>query len=290
MGFQAKLASGEFVLFAEMDTPKGVNISDLVTNVRSLKSRIDAVILPDMDNGVVHLSALAGGAIMKQEGFEPLIHVYGRDRNRLALQGDILAAHVLGIHNVLVVSGEEMIQCDHPDAKAVDDLNEAQILSMIQTLNKGRDLAGFDLRGNPDVTAGCAIAPIADADALEKAVESARLNIEAGAQYLVLPPCFDLSFYTQMISAFKPLNVPVIASVLLLKSVGMARYIAINDPNSRLSEDVIKRIRSARDREAECISLAGEMIRSLREVSQGIKISALGWEDRLPAILDSAGL
>ncbi len=290
MGFQAKLASGEFILFAEMDTPKGVDISDLVTNVRSLKSRIDAVILPDMDNGVMHLSALAGGAIMKQEGMEPLIHVYGRDRNRMALQGDLLAAHVLGIHNVLVVSGEKMRHGDHPDAKVVDDVDEAQMLSMVQTLTQGRDLAGFELRGKPELTAGCMIAPIADEAQLKMEVELARQKIEAGAQYLILQPCFDLSFYTQVIDAFKPLNVPVIASVFLLKNVGMARYISINDPNSRLSEDLISRIRTAKDREAECIGIAGEMIRSLREVSQGIKISALGWEDRLPAILDSAGL
>ena len=93
-----------------------------------------------------------------------------------------------------------------------------------------------------------------------------------------------------MIEAFKTLKVPVIASVFLLKNVGMARYISINDPNSRLSGDTIRRIRKAKDRENECISIAGEMIRSLKKVSQGIKISALGWEDRLPAILDSAGL
>jgi 5,10-methylenetetrahydrofolate reductase len=86
------------------------------------------------------------------------------------------------------------------------------------------------------------------------------------------------------------LNVPVIASVFLLKNVGMARYISINDPTSRLSEDVIRRIRQAKDRDTECVTIAGEMIRSLKEISQGIKISALGWEDKLPAILDSAGL
>jgi len=100
----------------------------------------------------------------------------------------------------------------------------------------------------------------------------------------------NTDFYTLMIEAFKSLNVPVIASVFLLKNVGMARYISINDPNSRLSEDVIRRIRKSKNREVECINIAGEMIRTIKEVSQGIKISALGWEDRLPVILDSAGL
>ena len=290
MSFQAKLTSGEFVVLAEMDTPKGVDISDLVTNVRYLKSRVDAVVIPDLDNGVMHLGALAGGAVMRQQGMDPLIHVCGRDKNRMALQGDLLAAHVLGIHNIMVVKAEEMINGDHPDAKTVNDLDELGILGMIQSLISGTDLAGFELRGKPQFTPGIAVPPIADDTQLDQAVADARQKVAAGACYIVLQPVFDLAFYTQVIQAFIPLNVPVIPSVFLLKNVGMARYISINDPSSRLSEDQIRRIRKAKDRDNECIAIAGEMIRSLKGISQGIKISALGWEDRLPAILDSAGL
>ncbi|MBA3011622.1 MAG: methylenetetrahydrofolate reductase [Proteobacteria bacterium] len=290
MSFQAKLSSGEFAVLAEMNTPKGIDISELITNVRYLKSRIDTIVIPDMDNGVMHMSALAGGALMRQQGIEPLIHVYGRDRNRMALQGDLLAAHVLGIHNLLVVQGEDMANGDHQDAVPVNDLDEIALLRMVGSLTRGSDMAGFELKGTPEFTVGCAIAPIADAAQLKQEVEAAKKKIDAGAQYLLLPPVFDSLFYTQMIEAFKALKVPVIASVFLLKNVGMARYISINDPNSRLSEDTIRRIRKAKDRENECISIAGEMIRSLKKVSQGVKISALGWEDRLPAILDSAGL
>ncbi len=290
MSFQAKLTSGEFVVLAEMDTPKGVDISDLVTNVRYLKSRVDAVVIPDLDSGVMHLGALAAGAVMRQQGMEPLIHVCGRDKNRMALQSDLLAAHVLGIHNLMVVKAEEMINGDHPDAKIVDDLDDLGILSMIRSLTTGTDLAGFELRGKPQFTPGIAIPPIVDQADLEKQVADAREKIAAGAAYIVLQPVFDLTFYTQIIDAFTSLNVPVIPSVFLLKNVGMARYISINDPDSRLSEDMIRRIRKARDREAECIAIAGEMIHALKGISRGIKISALGWEDRLPAILDSAGL
>ncbi len=290
MSFKAKLTSGERVVLAEMDTPKGVDISDLITHVRFLKSRVDAVMLPDLDTGVMHLNALAGGAILNQQGMEPVIHVYGRDKNRMALQGDLLAAHVLGIHNLMVVQGEEMINGDHPDSKIVDDVDELGILNMIQTLMAGTDLAGFELRGRPEFTFGIAAPPIADDNQLKQAVTDAGQKVAAGAGYIVLQPVFDLDFYKQVIQAFSSLNVPVIASVFLLKNVGMARYISINDPSFRLSEDMIRRIRRARDRDTECVAIAGEMIRSLKEVSQGIKISALGWEDKLPAILDSAGL
>lgn len=290
MSFQAKLSSGGFAVLAEINTPKGVDISDLITNIRYLKSRIDVIAIPDMDNGVMHMSALAGGALMRQQGVEPLIHVYGRDRNRMALQGDLLAAHVLGIHNLLVVQGEDMTNGDHPEALPVNDLDEIGLLRMISSLTRGTDMAGFELKGSPEFTIGCAIAPIADERQLNEQVDAAQKKIDAGAHYLLLPPVFDPAFYAQMIGAFKSLNVPVIASVFLLKNVGMARYISINDPSSRISEDTIRRIRKAKDREAESVSIAGEMIRSLKEIAQGIKISAMGWEDRLPAILDRAGL
>lgn len=290
MSFKAKLTSGKRVVLAEMDTPKGVDISSIISHSRFLKSRVDAVVLPDLDNGVMHLNALAGGAILYREGIEPVIHVYGRDKNRMALQGDLLAAHILGIHNLLVVRGEEMVNGDHPDAKIVDDLDEIGILNMIQTLMDGTDMAGFDLQGKPEFTTGVAAPAIVDENQLEQAVTDAGKKIAAGAEYVMLQPVFDLDFYKQVINAFSSLNVPVIASVFLLKNVGMARYISINDPASRLSEQVIRRIRQAKDRDTECVAIAGEMIRGLKEISQGIKISALGWEDRLPAILDSAGL
>ena len=290
MSLRAKLTSGQWVILAEMDTPKGVDISNMVSHARFLKSRVDAVVLPDLDTGVMHLNALAGGSILNQQGIEPVIHVYGRDKNRMALQGDLLAAHVLGIHNLMVVQGEEMINGDHPDSKIVDDVDELGILNMIQTLMAGTDLAGFELHGRPEFTFGIVAPPISDENQLKQAVTDAGRKVTAGAGYIVLQPVFDLDFYKQVISAFSSLNVPVIASVFLLKNVGMARYISINDPSFRLSEDVIRRIRKARDRDTECVAIAGEMIRSLKEITQGIKISALGWEDKLPAILDSAGL
>ncbi len=290
MSFQEKLSSGDFAVLAEINPPKGIDISDLITHARLLKSRIDAVVIPDMDSGVMQMSALACGNLMKQQGIDPLIHLYGRDRNRMALQGDLLAAHVLGIHDFLVVQGEDMINGDHPESTVVDDVDEVGLLGMVQSLGKGTDLAGFDLKGTPKLTAGCTIAPVGDEAQLENEVALAQKKVEAGAGYILLPPVFDTAFYTQIIDAFQSLNVPVIASVFILKNVGMARYISINDPNSRLSEDIIVRIRKAKDREAECLRIAGEMIQSLKPVAQGIKISALGWEDRLPAILDSAGL
>lgn len=290
MDFQKKLASDKFVVLAEMNIPKGVDVSDLTINTRLLKSRIDAVILPDMDNGIMHMSSIGSGVVMLRQGFEPIIHLCGRDRNRMALQGDLLSAHILGIRNLLIVQGEDMTNGDHQEAKPVDDLDGPGLISMVDTLNNGRDLSGFELIGKPEFFAGVSIPPIVDDAHLDREIEKAKEKIDLGAQFIMTQPVFDLDYYSRILNKLNTLNIPVLSSILLLKNVGMARYISINDPNLRLSENIITRIRKAKDREGESICIAGEMISRLKKESDGIKISALGWENRLPAILDSAEL
>ncbi len=174
MSFQKRLASGEFVVLAEMNTPKGVDISQLITNARRIKGRVDAVVVPDMDNGVMRMSALAGGVLMQQQGIEAVIHLYCRDRNRMALQGDILAAHVLGLQNLVVVNSEPMANGDHRDAKPVNDLDELGLVKAIDALQKGVDLAGFDLEGAPSFITGCTIGSFADAKEMSAELDLAR--------------------------------------------------------------------------------------------------------------------
>ena len=290
MSFQKRLTSGEFVVLAEMNTPKGVDISELVTNARRIKGRVDAVIVPDMDNGIMRMSALAGGVLMHQQGVEAIIHVYCRDRNRMALQGDILAAHVLGIQNLVVVHSEEMAKGDHQDSKPVNDLDEVELLGAIRSLQKGKDMAGFDLAGSPAFTVGCTIAPSGDDAALEKELSLARKKIEAGAQFVITPPVFDLDHFSSNMNPFKELGVPIIPTVFLIKSVGIARYLANYEPGAHISDDLIKRIRKASDTEMECLRIAGETVAGLRNIAQGVHIITLGWEYRLPEILDFAGM
>ena len=181
MSFQQKLVSGNFMVLAEADPPKGVDISGLITHARRLKDRIDAVVVPDMDNGVMRLSALAAAVILQQQGLETLIHVYGRDRNRMALQADLLGAHVLGIRNLIVVRGEAMANGDHRDAALVDDLDELGLLRAAQSLQEGIDLSGFALKGSPTFTVGCTLAPWSDEPGLERELAAAAQKIAVGA-------------------------------------------------------------------------------------------------------------
>ena len=290
MSFQRRLASGEFVVLAEMNTPKGVNVAELVANARKIKGRVDAVIIPDMDNGVMRMSALAGGALIHQQGMEAIIHLYCRDRNRMALQGDILAAHLLGIRNLVVVPGEEMANGDHRDAAVVSDLDELELIGAIRSLQDGVDLAGFSLNGSPEFTTGCTMGTFADDKALDAELAILEKKVAAGAGFVVTPPVFDVERFAASLEKIKGLKVPVIASVFLLKSVGIARYMALNEPGAHVSEEMIKRIRKAPDRETECLLIAGEITAALKKLVQGVKIETLGWEHKLPTILGFAGL
>jgi len=290
MSFQKRLSANEFVVLAEMHTPKGVNISRLVTDARRIKGRVDAVVIPDMDNGIMRMSALAGGVLMQQQGVEAIMHVYCRDRNRMALQGDMLAAHVLGIQNLLVTYSEDISQSDHREAKEVLDLDEIELVKAITTLNKGKDMAGFELDGSPELTIGCSIAPYSNDQELAIELKAAAEKIEAGASYIITPPVFNLEAFNGFMKRAKGLNVPVIPTIFLIKSLAIAQYIANSEPGANISDELIRRIRKSSDRELEGIKIAGETLAALREMTQGVMLQTLGWEHKLPEILDIAGL
>lgn len=290
MSFQKRLSANEFVVLAEMHTPKGVNISRLVTDARRIKGRIDAVVIPDMDNGIMRMSALAGGVLMQQQGVEAIMHVYCRDRNRMALQGDMLAAHVLGIQNLLVTESEDIAQSDHREAKEVFDLDEIELIKAISTLNQGKDMGGFELDGSPDFTTGCTIAPYSSDQELDAELEAAAKKIDAGASYIITPPVFDLHGFTGFLEKAKGLNVPVIPTIFLIKSLAIAQYITNSEPGANISDELIRRIRKSSDRELEGIKIAGETLAELKEITQGVILQTLGWEHKLTEILDIAGL
>ncbi len=290
MSFQKRLQNGEFVVLAEMNTPKGVDISRFITESRRIKGRVEGVVVPDLNNGVMRMSSLAGGALLQQQGIESVITVYGRDRNRMALQGDLLAAHVLGIHNLIVVRGEPMSNSDHRNALPVDDLDELGLLKTIQTLNEGKDLAGLDLEGRPEFFVGCQSAPYIDEGGLINELEVAKKKIDAGAAFIVTPPVYDPNHFERFMQKAVFLKTPVIAPIFLIKSVAVARYIQTHEPGASISEGLIGRIRKSSDREMEGVKIAGETITQIRKMTQGVLIQTMGWEHRLSNILDMAGL
>jgi methylenetetrahydrofolate reductase (NADPH) len=289
MAFADALKSKDFVILAEMETPKGVDLSDFVENARRLKGRVDAVVIPDMSHAVMRLSAVAGAAVAKQQGLEAVVQFSCRDRNRLGLQGDLLAIHVLGINNVMAVSGEPVEMGDQLSAKPVYDLTPSQFLQAAVSLNQGKDMAGLELKGAPELLCGAKIEPWTSGPEMEVRLGEARAAVAAGASFLILPPLFDLEQIDAFLQGAGDINCPILASVLLLKSVGMARYLNQNLPGVNISEEDIVRIRRADDRPAECVSIAAEAVQALKSRCSGALILTAGWEHRLPEILAEAG-
>lgn len=289
MALADKLKAKQFVILAEMETPKGVDISAFVDNARHVKGRVDAAFVPDMGYAVMRLASLAGAVVLKDQGLEPVMQMNCRDRNRLALQGDLLAAHVMGVRNVAAAAGQPVHMGDHLQAKAVDDLKVPELLEAAQTLGKGQDLAGVQLKGAPEFCLGATLEPWADKNQAQVRLSEATAAVAKGASFLVTPPVFNLDAFAAFMKEADSLKVPVIASVLLLKSVGMARYLNQNVAGVDISEATIKRIRQASDRPAECVKIAAETVRALRDICGGALLISSGWEARLPEILDRAG-
>ena len=289
MDLQEKLTAGEFVILAEMEPPKGTDVSAMVTSATSVKRMVDAFVVPEMSNAVMRLSSLGGSLLLQTKGLETVMQVCCRDRNRLALQGDLLAAQALGVPNVMAVAGEEITHGDHHQAKAVNDLKLLELLTAIQTLQSGRDMAGVDLKGAPRFLVGSTIKVPADNRGLETELADLDKKIAAGATFFTTQPLFDPAVLENFLESLGKRSPVIIPTVLLLKSVGMARYIN-RHMEMKIPENFINRIQKAPDRVRECVQIAAELISAFKDEGfPGVLISTIGWEDKLPSMLAAAG-
>jgi 5,10-methylenetetrahydrofolate reductase len=212
-----------------------------------------------------------------------------RDRNRLALQGDLLAAQALGIPNVMAVHGEDISFGDHHQARAVNDLTLLELLAAIQTLQSGRDLAGIELKGAPRFLVGANVNVGKTGGAMEAELAELDKKMAVGAEFFITTPVFDVNVLDQFRKRLGQRPAKLIPTVMLLKSVGMARYIDRHIEQIHIPGELIDRIQKSPDRVRECIQIAAELIAALKnEGYSGVCISTLGWEDRLPAILSAA--
>jgi len=289
MRLQQKLEAGEFVVLAEMEPPKGTDVGAMVSNAMSVKNAVDAFVVPEMSNAVMRMSSLGGAMVLANKGLETVFQMCCRDRNRLALQGDLLAAQALGIDNVMAVAGEDISVGDHHKARAVNDIDLRELLGAIQTLQAGKDMAGIELKGAPQFLVGSAVN--AGTSALELELAEMDQKIAAGVRFFVSPPMFDLGVLEKFMKRLEGRQAYVIPTVLLLKSVGMARYMQRHFEQVHLPEEFITRIQKAPERVRECVQIAGELVAALKKQgASGVLISTIGWEDKLPAIMASAGI
>jgi methylenetetrahydrofolate reductase (NADPH) len=289
MPLQEKLLSGEFVILAEMEPPKGTDVSDMVANATSVKRTVDAFVVPEMNNAVMRLSSLGGALLLQTKGLETVLQVCCRDRNRLALQGDLLAACALGVPNVMAVAGEEITHGDHHQARTVNDINLLELISAIGTLRSGRDMAGVDLKGAPQFLVGSTVKIPAGSESLKAELADLDQKIAAGARFFTTQPVFDVAVLENFRKQVGERSAAIIPTVMLLKSVGMARYIN-RHLEMKIPEEYIARIQNAPDRVRECVQIAAEFVSAVKEKGfPGVLISTIGWEDKLPSILGAAG-
>lgn len=291
MSMEEKIKSGEFAVIGEFEPPKGSDFSPLLDNANRVRGRIDAYMIPEMASAVMKASSLGGCAYLQNHGLETILQVCCRDRNRLALQADIVAASALGVANIMAVPGEEIKYGDHPQARTVNDLELIDLLKALQLLQEGKDMAGIELKGTPRFFIGSPVDTGASGGLLDIELENLGKRIDLGVRYIITNPVFDLNVLKEFVKRIDPKRVALIPTVLLLKSAGMARYIDRNIKGISIPSELIANIQKAPDKREECIRIAGELITNIKKMGMaGVLISAVGWEDKIPQILDRAKL
>jgi len=288
MHFQELLDSDQFLVIGVLEPPKGIDTSGLLRHADALRGRIHAVLVPEMKGAIMRMGSLGASCFLQQKGIDTIMEVNCRDRNRLALQADILSASALGIKNLFVSAGDEIKGGDHVEAKPVNDLNVVSLLESIKKLQKGSDLAGNDLTGIPKFCVGSEVNAGLLGGALELEIRDMEKKISAGANYFFTPTTYDLKHFENFLKRVAPFKVPVFPQITILKSVGMARFMSRHMEGVTIPEEVIERLDKAPDKRREGIAIAAEMMKKLKGLCRGVLLVAIGEEERLPAVIDRA--
>ena len=286
MGFQESLAAGKFVITSEIGPPKGTHIQEMMADAELLRGRVDAINVTDLQSSVMRLGSLAVCRLLQEKGLEPIFQVTCRDRNRLALQADLLSASVLGIKNVLALTGDYASLGDHPQAKPVFDLDSVSLLGVIKKMEAGTDMVGNALQGAPKFFSGAVVNP--GGNPMEAQVIKMEKKIQAGASFFQTQAVYDVGAFEKFMKRVIPFKVPVLAGIILLKSAGMARFMNKNVAGVFVPEPLIQKIAKAEDRVKTSIEIGAELIRELKGMCQGVHIMPIGWENKVPALLDAA--
>jgi methylenetetrahydrofolate reductase (NADPH) len=286
--FQEALASGKFVATATVDPPKGTDLETLRQLIQKLKGVVDALGISDNHNAVMCMSPWAVCKLALEEGVEPIMHVTCRDRNRLALQSDLLAAASLGIKNILCVSGDHVKFGDHADAKPVHDIDSVHLLAAAKGLAGGEDMAGNALESAPDFFLGAVANP--EADPLEPQLMKVDKKIKAGASFLVTHPVFNMEKLKKFMEHVRQSNIKVLAGIRLLIPEEAPMYKEGSYPGLFVPENLLQEIEGASIET--CAELAGRVVKEIKAGSlcDGVHIVAPGHEDKIPDILKGRGV
>jgi methylenetetrahydrofolate reductase (NADPH) len=288
--FRNAVKSGEFLITAEVSPPKGGDSTSMLKMAQLLKGRVHAVNITDGSRAVLRMCPLAASTILLQHGIEPICQVACRDRNRIGLQADLMGANALGIHNILALTGDPVKAGDHPDCKAVFDLESVRLLQLIDKMNHGFDWNDKPLTdGATDLFVGAAVDPQSHSwSGLQRRFER---KVQAGAQF----------FQSQLIADFDKLekfmnqiasgsNKPILAGIFLIKSAKNAEFLNRCVPGIEIPQSIIDRLAAAKDPLREGMKIAAEQVQMAKQICHGVHLMAIKREDLIPEILDMAGI
>ncbi len=292
MAFREKLESGEFVVTAEVGPPKGTDIEEMIHHIDLLKDKVDAINFTDNQSAVMRMNSLSGCKIALERGAEPILQMTCRDRNRIGLQSDLLGAYALGVRNVLCMTGDHVSAGDHKEAKPVYDVESVQLLKIVDSLNNGKDMSGNDLKGATQFFQGAVVTP--EANPLEPQLIKFEKKVKAGARFFQTQAIYDIEKFKEFMKYARKYPVKIIAGLVVLKSAGMAKFLNNFVPGIVVPDELIEELKAAGKEKAldTGLDICARHIRQLKEeaICDGVHIMAIGMEDKVPEILERAGL
>jgi methylenetetrahydrofolate reductase (NADPH) len=290
--FREILNSGDFVVTSEIGPPKGTNIENMLHHIDLLKDKVAALNVTDHQSSVMRFPSFGACLHIKERGGEPILQMTCRDRNRLALQAELLMAYTRGMRNVLCLTGDAVPVGDHKEAKGVFDLDSVQLLRAIREMESGKDLGGNDLDGAVEFCAGAIVTP--EARPIEPQLIKFEKKVEAGAEFFQTQAVYDLDNFAKFMQYARQFSTKILAGIVLLVSARMAKYMNENVPGIFVPQYLVDELASAPKGEAlnRGIEIAGQMIATLKKESlcDGVHIMAIGREEVVPQIMEVAGL
>jgi len=293
MTLKSKLESGQFAVTCEFGPIKGTETHELHTNIEILTGKVDAVNVTDQQSSIMRMSAFATALMCVQGGLEPIYQMTCRDRNRIALQSDLLGAWTLGVRNVLSLTGDLPSSGDQPGAKGVYDLDSVTLLQAITTLNGGHDMAGNELKGKPNFFAGAVVKVENNTEASQELqLIKFKKKIDAGAKFFQTQAVYIPESLEKLMKRVEKYKVPVMVGVIPLKNAGSAKYMNAHVAGIHVPDNLIDQMAKAskEDREKVGIQMVADLIKKMKPMCQGVHIMAIGWEQKVPEIMALAGL
>lgn len=283
---------GEFLITSEIGPPKGFHIETVLHDAELARPYVHAINVTDNQSSVMRLGGLAVCKVLKDKGIEPVFQVTCRDRNRLALQSDMLSAALFGLENVLLLTGDHTVLGDHKGAKPVFDLDSVSLAHMVKTLEEGKDLAGNPLEGEPPkFCKGAVVSPCAEP--LDPQLFKMEKKIKAGIEFFQTQAIYEPDRFEKFMNKVKDFGVPIYAGIVILKSAGMARFMNENVAGINVPANMIEELKKDKEKTKSGrtgVEIAVKLIKEMKHLCQGVHLMTLGWDHLVPGIVENAGL